>query len=220
LKRLLFVLIVFVLMLSGTAGAALIEGPNYDYGPGSWSQDFTVYPSAVTMTGDSGWQTLGLSVSTTLIANLPPDSSYMYQTYRTIKSGTTTFDFFDGVSTNTYTLSGTSTTDYNIRLSYDTGSASWIYAGIRDGSNQPVPFVSVMTGLITDENLNTFNIVFTLEQDEDTYSLNPTTNQLESQAGSVISSSMAISSVPVPAAIWLFGSGLIGLVGIRRRMNT
>jgi hypothetical protein len=27
----------------------------------------------------------------------------------------------------------------------------------------------------------------------------------------------AVSAVPVPAAIWLFGSGLIGLVGVARR---
>ena len=27
------------------------------------------------------------------------------------------------------------------------------------------------------------------------------------------------SAVPVPAAVWLFGSGLLGLIGIRRRMN-
>ena len=27
----------------------------------------------------------------------------------------------------------------------------------------------------------------------------------------------AISSVPVPAAVWLFGSGLIGLIGLSRR---
>jgi len=29
--------------------------------------------------------------------------------------------------------------------------------------------------------------------------------------------SMSVSAVPVPAAVWLFGSGLIGLVGIARR---
>jgi hypothetical protein len=29
--------------------------------------------------------------------------------------------------------------------------------------------------------------------------------------------SMTISAVPVPAAVWLFGSGLIGLIGIARR---
>jgi hypothetical protein len=28
-----------------------------------------------------------------------------------------------------------------------------------------------------------------------------------------------ISTVPVPAAAWLFGSGLLGLVGIARRKN-
>jgi len=26
-----------------------------------------------------------------------------------------------------------------------------------------------------------------------------------------------ISSVPVPAAVWLFGSGLLGLIGVARR---
>jgi hypothetical protein len=26
-----------------------------------------------------------------------------------------------------------------------------------------------------------------------------------------------VSAIPVPAAVWLFGSGLIGLVGVARR---
>ena len=29
-----------------------------------------------------------------------------------------------------------------------------------------------------------------------------------------------VSSVPVPAAVWLFGSGLLGLVGLARRKHT
>ena len=29
-----------------------------------------------------------------------------------------------------------------------------------------------------------------------------------------------VSSVPVPAAVWLFGSGLVGLIGIRRKSKT
>ena len=28
-----------------------------------------------------------------------------------------------------------------------------------------------------------------------------------------------VSSVPIPGAIWLFGSGLIGIVGIRRKLK-
>jgi hypothetical protein len=31
------------------------------------------------------------------------------------------------------------------------------------------------------------------------------------------SSGIALTSVPIPAAAWLFGSGLLGLVGIARR---
>ena len=34
-----------------------------------------------------------------------------------------------------------------------------------------------------------------------------------------VGSYSAVSAVPVPAAIWLFGSGLIGLAGIGRRKN-
>lgn len=28
---------------------------------------------------------------------------------------------------------------------------------------------------------------------------------------------LAVSEVPVPAAVWLFGSGLVGLMGFKRR---
>lgn len=38
------------------------------------------------------------------------------------------------------------------------------------------------------------------------------------EEGSIaLSGSTSLSSVPVPAAVWLFGSGLIGLIGIARR---
>ena len=30
---------------------------------------------------------------------------------------------------------------------------------------------------------------------------------------------VAVSSVPVPAAMWLFGSGLLGLMGVARRKH-
>lgn len=40
---------------------------------------------------------------------------------------------------------------------------------------------------------------------------------IESVNGTVISTDIVNTAVPVPAAVWLFGSGLIGLVGIARR---
>jgi len=43
--------------------------------------------------------------------------------------------------------------------------------------------------------------------------------KVASSSHGLVSSTFAISSVPVPAAAWLFGSGLLGLVGIARRKN-
>lgn len=40
---------------------------------------------------------------------------------------------------------------------------------------------------------------------------------IESVNGSVVSTDIINTAVPVPAAVWLFGSGLLGLVGIARR---
>ena len=40
---------------------------------------------------------------------------------------------------------------------------------------------------------------------------------LQSVNGSVISTDIVNTAVPVPAAVWLFGSGLLGLVGVARR---
>ena len=38
-------------------------------------------------------------------------------------------------------------------------------------------------------------------------------------ANDVIEGAVDVPAVPVPAAVWLFGSGLIGLVGIARRKS-
>ena len=40
---------------------------------------------------------------------------------------------------------------------------------------------------------------------------------LQSANGNVISTDIVNTVVPVPAAVWLFGSGLLGLVGVARR---
>ena len=40
---------------------------------------------------------------------------------------------------------------------------------------------------------------------------------IESVNGTVVSTDIVNTAVPVPAAVWLFGSGLLGLVGIARR---
>ena len=43
---------------------------------------------------------------------------------------------------------------------------------------------------------------------------------IESVNGTVVSTDIVNTAVPVPAAVWLFGSGLLGLVGIARRRRS
>lgn len=40
------------------------------------------------------------------------------------------------------------------------------------------------------------------------------------QAVVIITGTASISAVPVPAAVWLLGSGLVGLFGVRRKMRS
>ena len=35
-----------------------------------------------------------------------------------------------------------------------------------------------------------------------------------------LSSAVVVSAVPIPAAVWLFGSGLLGLISVARRKKT
>ena len=43
--------------------------------------------------------------------------------------------------------------------------------------------------------------------------------QLSYNEGTINSGSVDISAVPIPGALWLFGSGLIGVVGIKRKLK-
>jgi hypothetical protein len=38
-------------------------------------------------------------------------------------------------------------------------------------------------------------------------------------AFSKVNGTLTVNAVPIPAAVWLLGSGLVGLIGLRRRMK-
>lgn len=47
--------------------------------------------------------------------------------------------------------------------------------------------------------------------------INPWASSGSRDNPTLINSSVTVSAVPVPAAIWLFGSGLLGLIGVAKR---
>src|SRR3989344_5370593 len=47
-----------------------------------------------------------------------------------------------------------------------------------------------------------------------------TVNGVKQAAGIGLPGSLEVTSVPIPAAAWLFGSGLLGLIGVARRKKT
>ena len=104
-------------------------------------------------------------------------------------------------NTATIGFSGWSWAFSNAAASFNLGSGSW-------GSN-PDGIAEISCG-VDCGNGDTYSLLYTATVPEDdpngyagfTYELYLTGN---------------VSAVPVPAAVWLFGSGLIGLIGLARR---
>lgn len=96
---------------------------------------------------------------------------------------------------------------------YDPDSVNlYIYSMLSDLSNQPSEFT--LATLV----FSSLDVTTALDSISPGFSL--TINELGDASGNPIPftvSGTQISAIPVPAAAWLLGSGLIGLVGIRRR---
>jgi len=81
-----------------------------------------------------------------------------------------------------------------------------------EGSN---PFTAL--AFATDGSSATASIVYNTVASTSSTPSTPSTPSVPSSTPSVPSTSVPPSAVPVPAAVWLFGSGLIGLAGFKRR---
>ena len=126
--------------------------------------------------------------------------------------GIGTLDFY--YNGTEYTVSGPGSSVFVFHSSYGTfipsGSSMEII-----GASYPLPIDFASNGKFTGFYFNSGEIQGTM---------NYLTGSLPSPTGfggNITSGTASItgSAVPIPAAIWLFGSGLVGLVGIRRRFK-
>ncbi len=88
----------------------------------------------------------------------------------------------------------------------DTGGATALW-----GLSGSISFADTM-GWMTDTSVNV-----TLQNNLNANTANPGETAFIQKKNGVIG--VTVNPVPVPAAVWLFGSGLLGLVGIARRRN-
>ena len=188
-NKIIGLLLALFMLFGATAASATFTFPALELNP----VDVTSNGSGLTM---SGLAPFLLSDDTTVLLDLIPDLSF---TLTSDTSGTGTLLVDGGVALSAtftnlaivYTFSGMA--DWNADLTYTGGSlVGGLTAGRVEGG-----FTGISGSFST----------------------------LQSLLGQTFSASNGIAKVgpvavvPVPAAVWLFGSGLLGLAGIARRKS-
>ena len=148
----------------------------------------------------------GLEFGDTITAS----GSYDLATFNPVGGATSGyFDFLD-VSSNSMTIDFGTATFTDADAAFGLGSELWFKDGIFDG-------------IFYDGELGDFSLLFSngfidnVPPFYDFSALDPDFRAVEGNwktAGAIV-----LPPVPVPAAIWLFGSALIGLVGFGRRKS-
>jgi hypothetical protein len=103
------------------------------------------------------------------------------------------------------------TLSFDYTLSGDAGSANYIAYGFNWTGSGPTSITTYGSGHISE----TFNLA-EAQANGDSLSLLAYADGMNAQANI---SNITVSSTPIPAAVWLFGSGLMGLMGLRRKQN-
>jgi hypothetical protein len=210
---------VLTFLFAGSASASLYAGTwNSATGTdrtqlGTWTEDFNggTYPGFVnatpTMTS-SGLPSGGISWSSTgsTCAGVHSDTGFMPYSgggfSRTVSNdytgGLFTFTFLDG---NTYTtnpsIARTNTTSYfdsSYHYLYSTGS-TWTITGVVN-EDPAYTLITYATGHQTGFDAAS------------RWGVNDYTR------------ATLVPTVPIPGALWLFGSGLLGLIGIKRKIRS
>jgi hypothetical protein len=126
----------------------------------------------------------------------------------------------------------------------DIDSSGWIQNGGTDGDAIALTFASTLVDAVTYESIGSYlghyaegnsftsddsnSIIMSIARLPDGFDSDFNAADFGSACitpgsaniGGTGDCSVSVSPVPVPAAVWLFGSGLVGLIGISRRKNS
>lgn len=218
MKRLL-VIAMGILLLAGTASADLLV----QYGTAGSTTSLAPAFADGTVVADNLVAGSGIDVqdfSTFNFTNWDPANTSFEDALTDNEYWTFGFDALTDISLTTMDIrldrSGTGPDDFEIRAAINGGSAVTILAYDYNDYTYGVDFVGVdLSGLTLGAG---DSLVFTLaafnaESTAGTFDLETITYP----GSDGISIYGDVSAVPVPAAVWLLGSGLIGLLGLRRR---
>ena len=161
-----------------------------------------------------------LVTSTTTNGNIVDDYTYTYGiselevTFNNLQSVQIDFDnsfaYQDDIFMNIYNNTGASWTGFDFEL-VGVGIFGPFTAGFNTGTliNALFHENDLATGLASGVEL-----IFGDSEDVGLYNVAGSVNTSYVQTYSLI---LTPTTVPVPAAVWLFGSGLLGLIGVARR---
>lgn len=219
MKQFLVIISILLFTLSSANGAIITGHYVIDSGASNhWAVDHTVTPAEglyylealnggtrVIIDCSSADKTLDMPVGAPVL--MDPGTSLYYQDYHSqYESVTTAIDTGDGPYTD-----GTGTFDYYFTVSFINSGGSITYTGIIGD------IIASGFGNVTD-GTNIYDVVVNYIATEDDFD-NGTDGSLDYNAGIIREGTVDISSVPIPAAIWLLGFGLVGLVGIKRKLK-